>query len=66
MTPRQQWISSVVSASNSSRPGGSGKVDVQHLKLNPPVRIKRKLSRQPMELVAGRIVSGHLIEFHGP
>jgi hypothetical protein len=47
----------------------SGKVDVQRLKLNQPVRIKGSYRRQPMELVADRItangLSGHLIEFHG-
>jgi hypothetical protein len=47
----------------------SGKVDVQHLRLNQPVRIKRGSREQPMELVVDRItakgVSGHLIEFHG-
>jgi hypothetical protein len=47
----------------------SGRVDVQHLRVNQPVRIKRGYREQPMELVVDRItangVSGHLIEFHG-
>ena len=47
----------------------SGKVKVQHLRLNQPVWIKRSYRGQPMELVVDRItangVSGHLIEFHG-
>ena len=48
---------------------GSGKVNVQRLRLNQPVRIKLGYRGQPMELVVDRItangLSGHLIEFHG-
>jgi hypothetical protein len=47
----------------------SGKVNLQHLRLNQPVRIKSSYRGQPMELVVDRItengLSGHLIEFHG-
>jgi hypothetical protein len=47
----------------------SGKVDVQHLKLNQPVWIKRSYRGQLLELEADRItangISGHLIELHG-
>ena len=47
----------------------SGKVDVQHLKLNQPVRIKATYRGQLLELEADRItangISGHLIEYHG-
>ena len=47
----------------------SGKVDIQHLRLNQPVRIKRTYHGQLLELEADRItangISGHLIEFHG-
>jgi hypothetical protein len=47
----------------------SGKVKVQHLRLNQPVWIKRSYRGQPMELVVDRItangVSGHLTKFHG-
>jgi hypothetical protein len=47
----------------------SGKVDVQHLKLNQPVRLKRSYRGQALELEADRItakgISGHLIELHG-
>ena len=47
----------------------SGKVSLQRLRLNQPVRIKGSYRGQPMELVVDRInsdgLSGHLIEFHG-
>jgi len=47
----------------------SGKVDVQRLRLNEPVRIKRSYRGQQAELVVDRItangLSGHLIEFRG-
>jgi hypothetical protein len=47
----------------------SGKVDVEHLKLNQPVRIKRIYRGQLLELEADRItakgISGHLIELRG-
>ena len=47
----------------------SGKVDVQHLKVNQPVLIKRSYQGQPMELVVDRItgngLSGHLVAFRG-
>jgi hypothetical protein len=47
----------------------SGKVDVEHLKLNQPVLIKRTYRGQLLELEADRItakgISGHLIELRG-
>jgi hypothetical protein len=47
----------------------SGKVDIEHLKLNQVVRIKRIYRGQLLELEADRItakgISGHLIELRG-
>ena len=47
----------------------SGKLNVQHLRLNQPVRFKPSYHGQAMELVVDRItangLSGHLIELHG-